>query len=105
MARIARSDAGDLVWKPGELDSGGNPTVVGAMKPLYEMPEAIRKCIKSLEWDILGRPKFSFWSKDAQLTNALKTHKLLGADVNVNIQIGFADRLRRAREKRLSNKK
>ena len=105
MARIARSDIGDLVWKPGELDSGGNATLEGAIKPLYQMPERVRKCIKSLTWDDLGRPSFSFWNKDLQLTNIGKHHKLLNESVDVNVQVGFAERLRAAREARLKGLK
>lgn len=105
MARIARSDIGDLVWKPGELDSGGNATLQGAIKPLYEMPERVRLCIKSLKWDAQGRPEFSFWNKDAQLTNVGKHHKLLNESVDVNVQVGFAERLRVAREARLKGLK
>lgn len=101
MARIARVDPINLVWKPGELDSAGQPTVAGAIKSLYEMPESIRVCIKSIKYDIMGRPEFQFWSKDAQLTNIGKHHKLLSEQVNVNITLGFAERLRAAREKRL----
>lgn len=100
MAEIARSDIGDLVWKPGELDSAGNATLQGAIKPLFEMPEAVRKCIKSLKWDAQGRPEFSFWDKPSQLTNIGKHHKLLNESVDVNVQVGFADRLRQAREAR-----
>ncbi len=77
----------------------------GAIKPLYEMPEAVRKCIKSLKWDAEGRPEFSFWSKDIQLTNVAKHLKLLNESVDVNVQIGFADRLRQAREARLKSLK
>ena len=105
MARIARSDIGDLVWKPGELDSGGNATLQGAIKPLYEMPERVRVCIKSLRWDAQGRPEFQFWSKDGQLTNVGKHHKLLNEAVDVNVQVGFAERLRVAREARLKGLK
>lgn len=107
MARIARADPADLIWKPGETDSGGNQTTPGEIKPLYEMPEAVRSCIKSLSWerDDHGRlyPKFSFWNKDLQLTNIGKHHKLLNESVDVNVQLGFAEKLRRAREKRLGS--
>ncbi len=101
MARIARADIGDLFWKPGELDSAGNPTVPRELKPLFEMPKAIRVCIKSFKFDENGNPEFTFWNKDAQLTNIGKHHKLLNESLDVNVQLGFADKLRRAREKRM----
>jgi hypothetical protein len=105
MARIARSDIGDLVWKPGELNSAGQPTDPGTVKALFDMPERVRMCIKSLKWDLLGRPEFTFWSKDSALTNIGKHLKLLNESVDVNVQVGFAEKLRAAREKRLKGLK
>lgn len=105
MAQLARSDVGALIWRPGELDSAGNATPEGTVKPIWEMPEAVRCCIKSFKFDILGRPEFVFWDKPSQLANVGKNLKLLNESVDVNVQVGFADRLRRAREKRLANKK
>lgn len=104
MAEIARVDPLDLCWKPGELDAAGMPTEVGTIKALYLMPPEIRRAIKSIRFDIAGRPEFVFHSKDAQLTNIAKHHKLLADNVNVNITLGFSERLRAAREKRLGAK-
>lgn len=105
MARIGRVDIGDLVWKPGELDSAGNTPVPGTRKPLHELPEAVRRCVKSIKLDEEGRWEIQLWNKDAQLTNIAKHHKLIGGDVTVNVQLGFSERLRAAREKRLKESK
>lgn len=109
MARIARCDIGDLVWKPGEIDAAGaqlgpNDPRVGNRKMLHEMPPEVRRCIKSIELTDDGY-KIVLWDKDKQLTNLAKHHKIIDADqTNININLGFADKLRAAREKRLKQK-
>lgn len=102
MARIGRVDLGDVIWKTGERDSAGNETVPGTRKPLHELPQSIRRCVKSIKLDEDGRWELTFWNKDHQLTNIAQHHKLLAdSGVTVNIQLGFSERLRAAREKRL----
>lgn len=99
------SDPGNLVWKVGELNSAGQATEPGTIKPLFEMPPEVRRTIKSIRFDINGRPEFSFWPKDASLTSLGKNKKLLSDGVNVNVTLGFSERLRAAREKRLGGGK
>ncbi len=99
------SDPGNLVWRTGELDSAGAATEPGTIKPLFEMPPEVRRTIKSIKFDINGRPEFSFWPKDASLTSLGRNKKLLTDNVNVNITLGFSERLRAAREKRLGGGK
>lgn len=105
MARLGRSDIGDLYWKPGELDSAGNATTPGVMKRLHEMPEAVRSRIKSMEPTEWGGYKVTLWDKPSQITNALKIHKKLGGDVNVNITLGFSERMAAAKAKLLGEEK
>lgn len=105
LANLGFSDIGNVVWGAGERDSAGNETVEGTIKPLSQMPPAVRRSIKSIKWDILGRPEIVMWDNKGALNMLAKHHKLVDADVQVNVQLGFADRLRRAREKRLAAKK
>ena len=60
--------------------------------------------LDSIRFDLAGRPEFSFWPKDASLTSLGKNKKLLTDNLNVNITLGFSERLRAAREKRLGGK-
>jgi len=101
LSHLGFSDIGNAVWKPGELDSTGNPTRTGTIKPLHEMPAEVRRSIKSIRIDSAGNPEITMWADKPALTNLARHHKLIGADVNVNIQTSFAERLKVAREKRL----
>lgn len=105
MAHLGFSDIGNCTWKPGERDSAGNETIAGTLKPLYEMAPEVRRTIKSIRFDNNGRPEITMWSDKGALTNLAKHHKLIGSDVNINIQLGFSERLRAAREKRLKGGK
>lgn len=101
-ANLGFSDPAAVTWQPGELDSAGNPTQPGQLKPLYEMPQEVRRTIRSIEHD--GRKvKIKFWDKNPPLTNLGRHHNLIGPDVNVNVSVSFAERLKRAQEKRLKS--
>jgi len=65
------------------------------------MPAEVRRSIKSIRIDSAGNPEITMWADKPALTNLARHHKLIGADVNVNIQTSFAERLKVAREKRL----
>lgn len=70
----------------------------GAMLPIHQMPEDIRRCISSIEYDQLtGRPKVKFWSKPEALALLGKHFKLFVDRVEVKEVGGFAERLARAR--------
>lgn len=103
------SDAGRLVWMPGDMDDAGNPIPAeryGTRKLLHEMPAEVRRTIKSIEFvEVRGvtTVKVALWDKNAPLTNLGKNKKLLNDTLDVNMKIGFADRLRAARDKRLKD--
>ena len=70
----------------------------GAMLPIHKMPEDIRRCISSIEYDQLtGRPKVKFWSKTEALALLGRHFKLFVDRVEVKEVGGFAERLARAR--------
>lgn len=105
------SDPGKLVWMPGDLDEAGVPIPrerYGTRKLLHEMPAEVRRTIKSIEFiEVRGvqSVKLVLWDKNAPLTNLGKNKKLLNDTLDVNMKIGFADRLRAARDKRLKDSK
>lgn len=99
VARLARSDMGDLYWKPGELDSEGKPTHVGRQKPLHELPESVRRNIKSIEHtenDGVEIVKVTLWDKPGQIRNALQHHRLISDKVEVGVDKEFGDMLKAA---------
>lgn len=104
MARISRCDIGELVWKAGEQDAAGNQIAaerVGTRKLLHEMPVEFRRCVKSIKVREDGSWEFTLRDGDKHLTSIAQHHKLINSDMNVTVNVGFAERLREAREKRL----
>lgn len=76
-ANLGFSNIGDLVWKPGEIDSQGRPTPTGMTKPIHEMPPNVQRTIKSYSFDLAGRPVIVLKDSNQPLTNLGKVHKLL----------------------------
>lgn len=85
MSRIGRADLSEVTDEEGHL------------LPLREMPEEIRRAIASIEVDDLGKRKIRLWSKTEALRDLGKFHKLLGAEVEVNVSL--ADKLNAARKR------
>lgn len=98
-SNLGSSDPGQLLWQTGELDSKGQPTTPGSMKPLEEMPADFRRCIKSIKKTPEGAVEITFWDKNAPLTNLGKFHKLIGSELNVNVNVSLADKLAAARKR------
>lgn len=89
MARIARMDIGDYYWKPGELNAAGEPTVVGQRKPLSELTDAQRECVKGYKYSTDGLVIQEHWDKPAQLSNVAKHLKLLNDKVDVTVSVSL----------------
>jgi hypothetical protein len=104
-ANLGFTDPAELLYRPGDLNYLGEPTVPGTVRALFDMRPEVRRAIKSMKFDENGRPQFTFWSKETFQGFLGKTNKLLGPDTQVTIQLGFAERLRAAREKRLKGDK
>lgn len=69
----------------------------GAMLPVHRLPEDIRRCISSIEYDQLtGRPKVRFWSKPDALAMLAKHFKVCVERVEVKDVSDRAVRLQRA---------
>lgn len=85
MARIARMDIGDYYWKPGELDRAGLATVVNQRKPLSELTDEQRTCIKGYKYTTTGLVIQEHHDPTAQLANIGKHKKILTDRVDVNL--------------------
>ena len=85
MTRIASADLMEL----SDLN--------GRVRRLRDIPERLRRCISSVKRNRDGTYDFKFWSKDIQLTNLGKFHKLLTERVEFHDKTSLADRMRRAR--------
>ena len=96
VARIARVDPADLLWRTGELDSNGEATVPGSIKPMEQMPVSVRTCIKGWKFDILGRPEFQFCDRNQALTVLAKHHKLISDKTEIGVDQQFGDLLKAA---------
>lgn len=88
LARIAGYDPSELIGEDGRP------------LPMKQMPERIRKILK-VRRNGDGTIEYETPNRDAALTNLLKVHKLIGADTQVTLQVGFYERLQAARAKRL----
>lgn len=86
MSRIATCDPADLLNHEGKL------------LKLNQMPPQVRACIRSIK-KRRGEVEITFWDKDHELTNLGKFHKILTE--HLEITHSFADRLAKARERRL----
>lgn len=87
MARIARMDIGDYYWKTGELDRAGLPTVVNQRKPLSELTDEQRTCIKGYKYSSTGLVIQEHHDPMTQLGNVAKHKRLLSENVNVNLSM------------------
>ncbi len=99
LAHIARSDIGGITWKPGEgAAMGVEPAdcVVGTVKPLHLMDPAVRRTIRSIKFDILGRPEITLWENKGALVVLAKHHKLISDKTEVGIDAQFGDLLKAA---------
>lgn len=89
MARIAKQNIRDYYWQAGELRlSNGmeiEATEVGRRKPLSELTEAQTECIKGFKFNPEGLVIQEHYSKDTQLLNMAKHHKLMTDRVDVNL--------------------
>lgn len=69
----------------------------GAMLQVHQLPEDVRRCISSIEYDQLtGRPKVKFWSKPDALAMLAKHFKVCVERVEVKDVTDRAVRLQRA---------
>ncbi len=84
-ARVARMDIGDYYWKPGELDRAGLATTVNQRKPLSELTDEQRTCIKGYKYTTTGLVIQEHYDAMAQLANIMKHKRLLSDNVNVNL--------------------
>lgn len=98
-AHLARFDAGAYYWAEGELDSHGQATEPGTVKPLREMSPEVRRTIKSIKRDILGNVEIVPWDKTGPLKTILQHHKLLTDRVEFGVDSSFGDMLEDARRK------
>lgn len=85
MARIARMDIGDYYWKPGELDRAGLSTTPNQRKPLSELTDEQRTCIKGYKYTTTGLVIQEHYDATAQLVNVAKHKRLLSDNLNVNL--------------------
>lgn len=99
IARVARVDPADLLWKTGELDSSGAETTPGSLKSMEQMPMSVRTCIKGWKFDFLGRPEFQFNDRMTALTLLAKHFKLITDKVEFGVDSSFGDMLEEARRK------
>lgn len=83
--RLADVDPGKLYDKDGQL------------LPVYKLPDDVRRCISSIEYDANGLPKIRFWSKVEALGMLAKHFKVCIERVEVKTVSDRAERLARAR--------
>ena len=89
-ARIAGSDLKDLVWKPGELTHDGLPTIVGARKPLHELPDRVSRALKTLKVKD-GEVEVAMIDKNPALAQLGKFHGLTPDKANIDVRMKWED--------------
>lgn len=102
LSNLGFSDMGNLLWKPEDTNAAGEPiaeSLVGTLKPIHMMSPEVRRTIKSISWDILGRPQISLWSEKGALTRMAQHHKLLTDKIEIGYDKSFGDLLEDARRK------
>lgn len=87
MSWIGLSDPAELVGLNGEV------------RNLRQIPERLRRCIKGIKRNRDGTYEFQFWSKDHQLTNLGKFHKLLTERIELSGKVALAIRVQAARKR------
>lgn len=89
MSRIAHQNIADYYWQVGELKLSDGTEIaaefVGRRKPLAELTRAQTECIKGFKFSATGLVVQEHYSKDTQLLNMAKHHKLMTDRVDVNL--------------------
>ena len=73
------------VMRLADLDPGQLYDAKGKLLPIHQLPEDIRRCIASIEYDQNGLPKIRFWSKPEALGLLGKHFKLFVDRLEVKI--------------------
>lgn len=85
------------VMRLADLDPGKLFDAKGQLRPVHELPEDVRRCIASIEYDSNGLPKIRFWSKVEALGLLGKHFKLFVERLEVKDVTDRAAALARAR--------